>query len=132
MQHSEQLFEDLLTITRDDIMKSESECTAVGLEIKTLCEVEKIWITYDLKREDGLDLYQLGDYLRNAGYPLVKMTDEEITKLFYIIDLNEDNLLDKKEMAGFMKFLLERQADLKFKIFEEIVDKKVQKEVKKQ
>ena len=53
------------------------------------------------------------------------MTDAEITKLFHIIDINEDNLLHKKEMIGFMRFLLARQEDLKFKILEEIIEKKV-------
>ena len=71
-----------------DVVKTQNS-PVIGLQIKILAEVEKIWILYDLDGNDTLNFDELKIYLSEMSKGK-KLTDNELIERFKQIDTNND------------------------------------------
>ena len=70
-----------------NIMNTESK---VSRDIRILAEVEKIWIIYDLNKDNSLNMPEVKIYLEDMVYDGLKLGDEELNRIFSDMDTNDD------------------------------------------
>ena len=70
-----------------NMMNTESK---VSRDIRILAEVEKIWIIYDLNKDNSLNMPEVKIYLEDMVYDGLKLGDEELNRIFSDMDTNDD------------------------------------------
>ena len=65
-----------------------------SIEIKIICEVEKIWIIYDIDNNGELDFKEVADYLNEKTFPK-GLTTEQLNHIFKIIDTDGSGSINK-------------------------------------
>ncbi len=68
--------------------------TKKSIEIKIICEVEKIWIVYDVDHSGELDFKEVADYLNGKTFPKT-LTLEQLEQVFKIIDADDSGSINK-------------------------------------
>ena len=80
--------------------------TRIARSIRVLAEVEKLWITQDLKNSEALNYDQFEDYIMNNNIPGFKLSKDQILEVFHKMDKNSDMSIDKNEMYFFLTAVL--------------------------
>ena len=89
-------------------METKDNITPLSLEIKVMCEVEKIWIIYDRDDNRTLDFEEVIDYLKERAYPHLSLSIEELRSIMETIDIDGNGTIDKAEMGTFLHKVLSK------------------------
>lgn len=86
--------------------------TETSKDIKVLCEVEKIWIIYQVDKDGFLEYQEIEEYVKNMTQP--PLAEQEIRQIYKEIDLDGDGHIDKVEMFSFLRKLMEEHRNISF------------------
>ena len=75
-------------------------------EIKIICEVEKIWIIYDVDCSGELDVDEIMEYLEEMAFPKLNLSLKQAKKIFRHIDTDKSGTINKEEMTDFLTHLM--------------------------
>ena len=82
-------------------MNKLNSTAGIGMQIKILSEVEKIWILYDLDNNGTLSFNELKVYLEEMSSGK-EFNEDDLKKIFKQIDINNDGTITKDEMMIFI------------------------------
>jgi len=81
----------------------------VSHAIRLLSEVEKMWIAYNMSKEETLNFSAVSEYLNQTAYPDIRFSEQELKDMFLNMDIDYQGHISKSEMFHFFNVLLTNQ-----------------------